>query len=335
MNENFNLKPFSEAIEEYFSAYFTRRDLEGVIRLSHPSLGGFGSGADEVAYEEGEFIKFFKRDIESAPNPLEYVILSQKLYPLDEKTAVFLGELNFRTVIENQELHLNNLRMQIVLHHDGQKVTIAAMHVSFPTQVHGADESFPLKELEDRAQLLIRMVDEKTKSLQEAYSELAEIINKDKLTSLASRNFIEDVLEVEWLRFYRYGRRFSMLFIDLDDFKQINDQYGHSVGDQALRATGVAIRESIRNTDSAGRWGGDEFMVIFPETSLQEALDLAVRIKEIIILSEQDLPCKLSVSIGGTLVKLSDQSSQDVFLRADAALYKAKAKGKNQVVFES
>jgi len=334
MAENANLQRFDDALQEYFAAYFTRRDLEGIIQLAHPSLAGFGSGVDETAYSMGKFISFYRRDLESAPNQLEYEFVTQKLYPLDEKTAVFLGELDMWTTIQGQEIRLNNLRMLLVLHDNGEKVTLAAKHVSFPTQVHDADESFPLKELEDRAQLLSRMVEEKTKSLQEAYSELAKIINTDRLTSLSSRSFVEDTLEAEWLRYRRFGRQFCLLFIDLDDFKQINDHYGHTVGDQVLQATGKAIRESIRNTDTAGRWGGDEFMVIMPETSLHEAAAMVHRANEAINLAEQALPCSVSFSIGSSIVKPTDQSQQDVFLRADTALYKAKAKGKKQLAVE-
>ncbi len=334
MNQLVQEEKFKAALQRYFDAYFTRRNLEDIRQMAHPLFSGFGTGGDEAAFGKDEFIEFFRRDIESAPNPLEYEFTRQKLYMPDEKTGVFLAELNLQTVIMEQELRLNNLRMLLVLHDDEGEFVLAAKHISFPAEVHDADEAYPLKELEDRAQVLSRMVEEKTKSLQEAYSELADIINNDRLTGVASRHFIEDKLATEWERFRRFGRHFCALFLDVDDFKQINDNFGHDLGDTALQTVGEAIRCSIRSTDIAGRWGGDEFLILLPETSRQAAGEMARRISETLDAASAALPIQIGLSVGCSQVEVTDQSHHDIFLRADAALYEAKAKGKNQLVMK-
>jgi diguanylate cyclase (GGDEF)-like protein len=149
----------------------------------------------------------------------------------------------------------------------------------------------------------------------------------DPLTSLANRREIEERLAIEAGRSLRFDHSLSLLVIDIDDFKAVNDRYGHAEGDRALRYLGVAVKQSIRSIDAAGRFGGEEFLVLLPETDLDGALVVAERIRSTVSGSGM-----FTVSIGAAELDRTNGSAGQLFAEADAALYDAKRNGKNRVV---
>ena len=132
----------------------------------------------------------------------------------------------------------------------------------------------------------------------------------------------------------RYEQPLSLLLIDLDDFKKINDRYGHLKGDKVLKMTGGIIHESLRKTDSAYRYGGEEFTVLLPGTGVEAAKNVAERIRKgfeaqnLFFIINENL--NISVSIGAAQFK-SGEELEAFVKRADDALYAAKQNGKNQV----
>jgi diguanylate cyclase (GGDEF)-like protein len=173
--------------------------------------------------------------------------------------------------------------------------------------------------------------------LAEAHAELAiqrDALEKlsitDQLTKLANRRRIDDILSSEINRFNRYGHPFSLLLLDVDHFKVINDTFGHDVGDTVLQGIAKIIAEGVRQIDMPGRWGGEEFLIICPETDRPGALALAE------LLRSRIANCKFSevgnrtVSIGVATV-MSGESSKDILRRVDKSLYQAKEAGRNQV----
>jgi diguanylate cyclase (GGDEF)-like protein len=135
---------------------------------------------------------------------------------------------------------------------------------------------------------------------------------------------------MELSRFERYGTIVSIMMIDIDNFKEINDRYGHVEGDRILSALAGAFKTEIRDSDICCRYGGEEFVVIMPLTDLSEAGILAERLRSKV---EQDMPGgrKLTVSIGVASCDKDIHTSKELVERADAALYEAKRKGKNRV----
>jgi diguanylate cyclase (GGDEF)-like protein len=117
----------------------------------------------------------------------------------------------------------------------------------------------------------------------------------------------------------------------LDDLKRINDTLGHLAGDTALKSVASFVSSRIRKSDSLGRWGGDEFLIVTPETDLKGAIDMAAKLQQ--GLREFELPeiGELSISIGVSSKKENDSSYDDILRRADKALYESKARGKNTV----
>jgi diguanylate cyclase (GGDEF)-like protein len=167
---------------------------------------------------------------------------------------------------------------------------------------------------------------------------LENLATRDSLTNLYNRRHFLTLAEYEWKRALRYGNPFSVLMLDLDDFKQINDRFGHATGDQALIMVAGLIQGALRKVEIAGRYGGDEFAVILPETPTKKGLIVGKRIHDKVV--GQSIKTKtglinLTVSIGvaGLSNGTSDQvkSLEELLLRADLALYQAKGSGKNQV----
>ena len=154
----------------------------------------------------------------------------------------------------------------------------------------------------------------------------------DTLTSVGSRKMLEDKLQAEFERSKRYKRTFSLAIFDLDNFKTINDVLGHGTGDEALKKLAKCMKREKRTTDILTRYGGDEFVMIMPETKAKDAVTLLERIREKVqqIKLMQNLPMTISCGIAEHSFKPTD-SSREVMRRADLALYEAKSAGRNCV----
>lgn len=152
--------------------------------------------------------------------------------------------------------------------------------------------------------------------------------NQDYLTKLSSRRHHDIQLESRVDRIRRKGGELSIMMIDLDNFKNINDQFGHEAGDRMLRHVAEIIKGNLRRSDISSRIGGDEFNIILPDTDLEEARQVAWRIVREI--SQSTLGLNVSVSIGVAAWE-KDMSAYDVSRLADQAMYKSKEAGKNQV----
>lgn len=168
-------------------------------------------------------------------------------------------------------------------------------------------------------------------SLMEENVRLNYLIRKDKLTSLYNKAFIEEQLDVQCGMVRRYHRECSVIFFDIDHFKRINDNFGHSVGDEVLIVISSLISNHIRSTDMLARWGGEEFLLLLPETGIEEAKIVANKICSLIGQHHFDIVKKVTISLGVTLVLASD-TVLSILNRVDKALYKAKHSGRNQVV---
>jgi diguanylate cyclase (GGDEF)-like protein len=157
----------------------------------------------------------------------------------------------------------------------------------------------------------------------------------DPLTGVANRRRFYQALEIECLRFTRSHFPLSVLMIDLDYFKEVNDQYGHAVGDTVLRIVAQLLLLSLRKTDLLARYGGEEFAVLLPETPLLGAAVIADRIRQTIcqkpILAEGN-QIQVSVSIGVASHDEDREATPEILLKkADLALYRAKGTGRNRV----
>lgn len=160
---------------------------------------------------------------------------------------------------------------------------------------------------------------------------LSNLLKIDHLTKTNNRQSIEAILKKELSKAKRYRRPLSLIMFDIDDFKQINDTYGHNAGDKVLKNFVKSVLSTIRESDYFGRWGGEEFILIATETNLKEAVQLAEKIRTTILEADLLDAQKISCSIGVT--QYSTEEDSDLLIhKADTALYQAKESGKNRVV---
>lgn len=160
--------------------------------------------------------------------------------------------------------------------------------------------------------------------------ELARLASTDELTQLSNRRRMTEAIESELVRHARYGHVFSIVVFDIDHFKKVNDRFGHRVGDEALVALAARTNEVVREVDRLGRWGGDEFLVILPETgfdeTVQKAIGLCTHVAATPLVGEQSI----TISCGVTSARAGD-TTETLLQRADVALYAAKHAGRNRV----
>ncbi|MEY9359624.1 diguanylate cyclase (GGDEF)-like protein [Bradyrhizobium yuanmingense] len=167
--------------------------------------------------------------------------------------------------------------------------------------------------------------------LKAAYRRIEELAELDELTGSYNRRCIMRLLDTEIEKSRRASTRFAIALIDLDWFKRINDAYGHPIGDEVLRTFAITIFANIRPADSFGRYGGEEFLLLLPDTSGDVALRTLERLRGIVAdLDWGAFSPSLRVTISAGVVTLRDVDTADTFLaRADSALYSAKARGRN------
>ncbi|MGB5772638.1 MAG: diguanylate cyclase [Crocosphaera sp.] len=171
---------------------------------------------------------------------------------------------------------------------------------------------------------------EQQKKLREHLQELA---NVDELTGAFNRRKFQEMLSYEIERTRRNQNDLSIIIFDIDFFKRVNDTYGHPVGDQVLCKLVTIVKQSIRKIDSLYRIGGEEFVILCPDTNNEQVLNLAERIRQSIENTSFDEVEQVTISLGVTQFKESDQQKEFIN-RADKALYKSKENGRNQVQFE-
>lgn len=169
----------------------------------------------------------------------------------------------------------------------------------------------------------------------EYYAKLFNYAVRDTHTGLYNKRFIINELENISRIARRSGRAFSIIIIDIDDFKQINDFYGHISGDEYLKCIAELFTQSLREQDIAGRIGGEEFLIILPETTIDGAFQLAVRIRKNIedfVLNYLNFKIKTTISAGVCQYKNTIKDVNELLDIADQALYEAKRSGKNNVM---
>jgi diguanylate cyclase (GGDEF)-like protein len=161
----------------------------------------------------------------------------------------------------------------------------------------------------------------------------------DRLTGVSTRASVIATLTSEVERAIRYDRQLSVAFIDVDHFKAVNDSHGHVMGDSVLRAVAQAIRSALRTTDVVGRYGGEEFVVVLPETSIDDAATISEKLRSAVekasVRSRDGTPVSVTISVGITGGRGRTLRAEVLLRGADAAMYAAKALGRNQVAVDA
>jgi diguanylate cyclase (GGDEF)-like protein/PAS domain S-box-containing protein len=215
------------------------------------------------------------------------------------------------------------------LRRDGSTLWIEARVVLLPPGNGLGDYLVTLRDAEQRKQAEL--------ALGQANAELSALASTDALTGLANRRMFDATLRKEWFRALRDGSPLSLLMIDIDHFKPLNDQYGHQAGDAYLAAVADVIERNVRRAgDMAARYGGEEFAIVLPGTAAAGALEMAEAIRRAVVAARFDSIVKdgppITVSIGvAATVPIAGAGAATLVHSADAALYQAKRNGRNRV----
>lgn len=208
---------------------------------------------------------------------------------------------------------------------DGEGITRHYLSMKMPYQIN------------EKSNALIGFSTDVTE-LYQLKEEFKKQANTDALTGLYNRRYFFKHAEKEFSRAKRHGLDMTLISIDIDYFKKINDSYGHPIGDKVLIELSNSIINSLRQEDILARIGGEEFSIILPETSLEQAKPVAQRIchtKINFVVNEQSNEAiNIQVSVGLVSMKASDINFDDLFVRADNALYQAKETGRNRVYYD-
>jgi diguanylate cyclase (GGDEF)-like protein len=172
------------------------------------------------------------------------------------------------------------------------------------------------------------------KELEQANTDLAILSQTDGLTQLFNRNHWQHCIETEFKRYTRSQHSSSLVMIDIDRFKAVNDSYGHLVGDDVIRHLAKLIREQVRETDVSGRYGGEEFVILLADTHANDAMVFAERLRKTVedsVVIYNDIEIKYTISLGIAEVESSLESVSQWLEYVDKALYQSKENGRNKV----
>ncbi len=203
--------------------------------------------------------------------------------------------------------------------------------------IEGYDRERYQQLIEGAREALVQLSGKQTEELfrqRQEIENLRQTAVRDGLTSLYNHKWFHEMLQREIQRSSRYGKPLSLLIADIDDFKAVNDRYGHLVGDRVLRAVSSILKSDVRETDCIARYGGEEFGIICPETDLQGAINLGRRLLRSIgdhPFAHEQTPLQVTISIGIAALENGDRLEREELIdRADKALYTAKKGGKNR-----
>lgn len=189
--------------------------------------------------------------------------------------------------------------------------------------------------LEQSNVVLERTVADRTAELVKSNEELHRISRNDALTGLFNRLAAGERLHAEFARMKRSQNRYAVLVMDIDYFKKVNDTFGHEVGDRVLQSVALVLQSKLRETDFLARFGGEEFLVLLPETEFTAASEVAEKLREAVALAPHATGHPVTISIGLAMAGPEDSHEDDAVRRADKFLYQAKHAGRNRVVAQN
>ena len=257
--------------------------------------------------------------------------------PLTHADAELIGRVeSLLAQAAHQDNPLREPLAQLFDYSEGQRHRLERLvRISDGYQTVARSDNRTLAEQYDRQlrrlEKLARISDRYQNSLREMSEALKDASLHDQMTGLGNRRFLVDRLNEETERATRKSAPYSLGMLDIDFFKAVNDRYGHAAGDEALCGIARCIQETVREYDHCGRWGGEEFLIILPETPLESARQVAERVRLAIrAIAHGFFDGQITASLGLTIYQPGETYSTTIN-RADAALLRAKALGRDRV----
>lgn len=253
---------------------------------------------------------------------LTFIIIALLMFPI----MIYLSGIIIKPIynLVKQSIKIKNRKYNDVSQIESPILEIALLSASFENMAQSINSY--QNSLEEK-------VKQRTEELLVKNAELLRLSITDNLTKLYNRVKLDKSLQEEMNRSLRYNTNFSIILLDIDYFKKVNDNFGHQVGDEVLIESAQVLSKNIRNVDILGRWGGEEFLVICPETKIEDAIKVASHINEAIKLHKfSTYPNTITMSLGVASFNKDIKNIDDIILNADKALYQAKEEGRDKVI---
>lgn len=252
-----------------------------------------------------------------------YLVADAPFLLADQRFSLLTGVLAYYTilmVVARNTCHLTRLALEQGLERERALAESQASHRRE-------------QKLRERLQEESRQLESANLKLNEAHDRLLVISRRDALTGISNRRHLVDELERAVHGYRRYGIDFSLVLLDVDHFKQVNDAFGHQIGDLVLKGLTGMVSKTLRDIDVFGRWGGEEFLCLLPNTTGEEGMACAERMCADLANTRlvETMPDLVVTASFGVVGCCSDDDADSVMLRTDAALYEAKAAGRNRV----
>jgi len=270
------------------------------------------------------------------PSRLELAGILQKTLEPKELIALFAQELGKHTPFDGMTYDFEGMNINITLgqsakHNCFYELKIVDQHLGNISLYR--ESTFEERELAVTENMLAGLLYPLRNTL--LFQQALQSATIDPLTGVKNRTAMEGAMKRELGLANRHGHPLSLILLDLDHFKSVNDQYGHLIGDQVLRAVAGVALDTVRDSDMIFRFGGEEFLLMLHETKLSGAALLAERmrrrIEELVIFPDIDLHVTASM---GVVTLTKDETAETIFMRADNAMYRAKNNGRNRVVVD-
>ncbi|MBF7070324.1 sensor domain-containing diguanylate cyclase [Aliarcobacter butzleri] len=253
---------------------------------------------------------------------LTFIITAFLMFPI----MIYLSGIIIKPIynLVKQSIKIKNRKYNKISQIETPILEIALLSASFENMAQSIISY--QNSLEDK-------VKQRTEELLAKNEELLKLSITDNLTKLYNRGQLDKSLQDEINRSQRYNTNFSIILLDIDYFKKVNDNFGHQIGDEVLIESAQVLSKNIRNVDILGRWGGEEFLIICPETKIEDVIKVASHIKEAIKLHKfSTYPNTITISLGVATFSKHIKNVDDIILNADKALYQAKEEGRDKVI---
>ncbi|NQY93370.1 MAG: diguanylate cyclase, partial [Campylobacteraceae bacterium] len=318
-----NAQELLNAIEIYAKNLMFERErkeqeriLQSVINSDRNMIVAFNS--KKIIFSNKSFLHFY--NVETNLDFIDKYTHIFNTFLQDEQSLsldVIEGDMSFEDVL----FKTKDEKRVVKIHNDSLNIC-KTFYVNISTLFYNASKSA------DEVYLL-NLTD--ITSMSKEKLEIEDKAYHDGLTNVYNRYKLEDIFEYELKQFKRYKRDFCFAILDIDFFRKFNDTYGHLIGDEVLISISSILQKNIRESDVVARWGGEEFVILLPNTSLSDAFLLMDKLRKIIEDFNHEIAGGITASFGVTTINENDDS-YSVFKRADEALYEAKDCGRNLVI---
>jgi diguanylate cyclase (GGDEF)-like protein len=323
--------------EEYIEMYAARDDR--LTERFSENFSGYTGGGDFLVKDREHWARITRKDFAEVPGRLRIEMLDLSTQDVSEDVVVTTAFFHIHLPIPDSILSRETARLVLIFRRENGEWKIAHSGISIPYHLvaSGDGEVYPIDRLHERNRELETIVEERTASLEDAKTKLEALSNTDGLTGIANRRAFDGMLAQEWKRGQRAGTPLALIMLDVDYFKKFNDRYGHPAGDRCLQALATALAQTGRRAgELAVRYGGEEFVMLLPNTNGHEALETARHIQQQVwslALPHAETPTGIvTVSLGvASLVPSAQLNAEDLVQQADTALYGAKQSGRNCV----